>query len=238
MGMWTGKSLAAMGGALVAATLAACGGDEGSRQQADPPRDAGLGAIKSYLTDHTADLKASTSELARQGRGYYELAKDVSFDYEELLSEHREEVAGLVRDMQKTWREANPQYEEAEGVVAGVEELSEFDVILDAGADGSDPENAVPFDVHLPDGRVLEKPGNFFFLTETSLFGTNGGLSRQGTGIVEPISTATARPRSARRFRTPMWWWPSTATSPSRRPPSTTRPGRGRPRARTPCRRW
>ena len=174
MGRWTGRTLAAMGGALVAATLAACGGDdEQSRQSAEPSRDAGLGAIKSYLTDHTADLKASTAELARQGRSYYELAKGASFDYEELLSEHRDEVAGLVRGMQETWREANPQYEEAEGVVAGVEELSEFDVILDAGSDGSDPENAVPFDVHLPDGRVLKKPGNFFFLTETSLFGTN-----------------------------------------------------------------
>ena len=138
---------------------------------AAPPREAGL--EDQDLPDRShGGSEASTSELARQGRSYYG-SPGVSFDYEELLSERREEVAGFVRGMQKTWREANPQYEEAEGVVAGVEELSEFDVILDAGSDGSDPETAVPFDVHLPDGRVLKKPGNFFFLTETSLFGTN-----------------------------------------------------------------
>jgi len=65
-------------------------------------------------------------------------------------------------------------------VVAGVPELAEFDVIIDAGADGSDPENAVPFDVELPGGKVLEQPGNFFFLTETSLFGTNADFQAPG----------------------------------------------------------
>ena len=85
--------------------------------------------------------------------------------------------------MPATWREANPRYEEMEGVVAGVPELSEFDVIIDAGADASDPENAVPFDVELPGGKVLEQPGNFFFLTETSLFGTNPDFQARG---VEP----------------------------------------------------
>ena len=32
-----------------------------------------------------------------------------------------------------------------EGVVAGVPELADYDVIIDAGSDGSDPESAVPF---------------------------------------------------------------------------------------------
>jgi hypothetical protein len=64
-----------------------------------------------------------------------------------------------------------------------VPELSDFDVIIDAGADGSDPENAVPFDVEVEDGRVLKQPGNFFFLTETSLFGTKREFQARG---VEP----------------------------------------------------
>ena len=68
-------------------------------------------------------------------------------------------------------------------MVAGVPELSEFDVIIDAGSDASDPESAVPFDVELPGGKVLEQPGNFFFLTETSLFGTNPEFQARG---VEP----------------------------------------------------
>ena len=101
-------------------------------------------------------------------------------DYAALLANKREEVAAAVGDMQATWQAANPQYEEAEGVVAGVPELAEFDVIIDAGSDASDPESAVPFDVELPGGKVLKQPGNFFFLTETSLYGTNPEFQAAG----------------------------------------------------------
>jgi hypothetical protein len=46
-------------------------------------------------------------------------------------------------------------------------------VILDAGsAAADDPESAVPFDLTLPDGRVLAKPGNLFGLLEGTLWGT------------------------------------------------------------------
>jgi len=165
--------------ALLAAalTLPGCGsGDDAADSSTPTPAPAAgedLGAIKTYLLEHTEALAASTSDLARDAEGYRRLAEDAGFDYERLLSDRRDEVRRAVEDMQATWREANPQYEEMEGVVAGVPELSEFDVIIDAGADGSDPENAVPFDVELPGGKVLKQPGNFFFLTETSLFGTN-----------------------------------------------------------------
>ena len=33
-------------------------------------------------------------------------------------------------------------------------------------------EGAVPFDLNLPDGRVLPKPGNLFGVTESTLWGT------------------------------------------------------------------
>jgi hypothetical protein len=83
--------------------------------------------------------------------------------------------------MQRTWRRANPLYERAEGVVAGVPELADYDVILDAGAPASeDPENAVPFDLKRPDGRVEKRPGNLFFLTETALWGTEASFTARG----------------------------------------------------------
>ena len=87
----------------------------------------------------------------------------------------------------------------------GVPELADYDVILDAGADGSDPENAVPFDLKLPDGRVLKKPGNFFFLTETALFGTNPKFLDKKSGLPDPafylaaardLGTPAAGPRA------------------------------------------
>jgi hypothetical protein len=176
---------------LLAGTLSltACGSDDGgsarssttARATPAPTAAAGadLGAIKDYLTDHSAALERTTAELAAQGQRYQALAAAADYDYAALLTDRRKRVAGLVRGMQRSWRTANPQYEEMEGVVAGVPELSEYDVIIDAGSDGSDPESAVPFDVEVGDGRVLEKPGNFFFLTETSLFGTNSDFQAE-----------------------------------------------------------
>jgi hypothetical protein len=49
-----------------------------------------------------------------------------------------------------------------------------YDLIIDAGSSAKeDPKSAVPFDLELPNGKVLKKPGNFFGLVETSLYGTN-----------------------------------------------------------------
>ncbi|HWT94155.1 MAG TPA: hypothetical protein VN238_14210 [Solirubrobacteraceae bacterium] len=172
-------------GAALAAT--ACGDEAENNAQApqtvtntETTAAADLGAIKSYLTEHTQALAATTEQMAEQGKAYRDLAVSTKFDYAQLLDTKRDDVKAVMDDLQKTWREANPLYEEAEGVVAGVPELSEFDVILDAGSDASDPESAVPFDVKLPSGKVLKQPGNFFFLTETSLFGTNKAFQAKG----------------------------------------------------------
>jgi hypothetical protein len=69
--------------------------------------------------------------------------------------------------------EGNPYYERMEGIVAGTPSLAEYDIIIDAGSSkAEDPESAVPFDLELADGRVLEQPGNLYNLTEGMLWGT------------------------------------------------------------------
>jgi hypothetical protein len=70
-----------------------------------------------------------------------------------------------------------------EGVVAGVPSLADYDVIIDAGGDASDPENAVPFSLKTPAGRTYEQPGNFNYLIETAAFGTEPEFAAKG---VEP----------------------------------------------------
>ena len=67
-----------------------------------------------------------------------------------------------------------------EGIVAGVPRLAQYDVDIDAGSDASDPENAVSFSLELPNGETLEQPGNLFFVTETSLYGTNPDFLAKG----------------------------------------------------------
>ncbi|MDO9356968.1 MAG: imelysin family protein [Solirubrobacteraceae bacterium] len=173
--------------ALAAVALAGCGDDKDSAEGAAATPAATTAAdgvdfapIKTYLLDHTQRLTTATSELATEAQTYFDLAKSVDFDGNRLLADHRDDVAKSVEAMQKTWREANPAYEEMEGIVAGVPSLASYDNILDAGSDASDPENAVPFDLKYEDGTVLKKPGNYFFLTETSLWGSEEKFTVKG----------------------------------------------------------
>jgi hypothetical protein len=168
--------------AVAAVALAACGGgsEEPKSTPAPAAQQAGLGAIKTYLLDHTERLKQSTAQLQADAEAYYELAKSADFDYGRLLESKRPEVAAAVKRIQDDHVKANPDYEEMEGVVAGVPELADFDVILDAGADKSDPENAVPFSLTTPAGKTYEQPGNFFALIETSAFGTEPKFTARG----------------------------------------------------------
>jgi Imelysin len=167
--------------AVLALAVAGCG----EAKKAPPPRatPADLGAIKDYLLEHTAALKTSVGELQRDVQAYHGLAKSENFDYARLLRKKREQTAAAVAAIQGAHIHANPGYEQMEGVVAGVPSLADYDVIIDAGSDKSDPQNAVPFTLTTPAGRKFEQPGNFFALIETSAFGTEPRFTVQG---VEP----------------------------------------------------
>jgi hypothetical protein len=170
--------------AVAALALAACGGGSDDKADGTPTpaaaNQADLGAIKAYLLDHTERLKQSTAQLQTDAEAYYALAESAGFDYAKLLDSKRPEVAAAVKKIQDDHVAANPDYEEMEGVVAGVPELADFDVILDAGGDKSDPENAVPFSLETPAGKKFEQPGNFFALIETSAFGTEPKFTAKG----------------------------------------------------------
>jgi hypothetical protein len=168
--------------ALVA--IAGCGGGDDDAEptatQEPAAAETDLSPIKDYLLDHSSRLAADTEKLSSQADEYYALAKAADFDYQALLADKRDEVTTLVEEMQKTYIDANPAYEEMEGVVAGVPSLADFDVIIDAGSDKSDPENAVPFSIKTPAGKTFEQPGNFFGLIETSLWGTEPKYAAKG----------------------------------------------------------
>ena len=168
----------------LAVGLGACGdGDESSAEgegSGTGGSSADLGAIKGYLLEHTTRLKADTVQIREGAESYYRLGKAAGFDYGRLLHENRADLRAFVKDAQAAFRRANPSYEEMEGVVAGVPQLADYDVIIDAGGDASDPENAVPFDIETPDGRTFERPGNFNYLIETAAFGTEPTFQAKG----------------------------------------------------------
>jgi hypothetical protein len=58
---------------------------------------------------------------------------------------------------------------------------------MDSGTSAADdPKTAVPFDLTLPDGRVLKQPGNFFHaLLEPTLYGTDARFVAKGKSKVD-----------------------------------------------------
>ena len=166
---------------LAALAIAGCGSDDESDTTTAAAASAqDLSAIKDYLTDHSAALAASATEMRELGDEYYDLAEAADFDYAAMLAENQADVQRILEEAKAVFVEANPAYEEMEGVVAGVPRLAQYDVDIDAGADASDPENAVSFSLDLPNGETLQQPGNLFFVLETSLYGTNPDFLAQG----------------------------------------------------------
>jgi hypothetical protein len=127
-----------------------------------------LSGIKSYLAEKAEALATSSNDLKIVSNHYYDLAQAANFDYAELWSAQAADVSTTLETAKAAWKKASPLYEQMEGIVAGTPSLADYDVILDAGS----ADNAVPFDLILPDGRVLSKPGNLFGITESTLWGT------------------------------------------------------------------
>ncbi|MGK2954261.1 MAG: imelysin family protein [Solirubrobacterales bacterium] len=160
---------------LVAVAFAAgCGSDDSSTDS--EAGDTGLTATKSYLTDHSADLVGNTARIKAAADTYYDLAAATGFDYAKMLKKECKAVDAALTDAKDAFVAANPNYEEMEGIVAGIPRTAQYDTDMDAGSDASDPESAVSFNLTLPDGQVMKQPGNLFFLLETSLYGTNEDL--------------------------------------------------------------
>src|SRR5215217_3516400 len=162
----------ALAAALAALALGACKGGGSDDSGSGGAERIDLSAVKDYLLAHTGRLARDTARIRATAERYY--------DYARLLDQRRAEVRDVVRTAQREFARANPAYERMEGVVAGVPSLAEYDVIIDAGGDASDPENAVPFDVETPAGRTFEQPGNFNYLIETAAFGTEPRFAAKG----------------------------------------------------------
>jgi hypothetical protein len=150
---------------------------------------ADLTAIKTYLLDKTAGLQSQSKALQTAAGDYYTLAEAAGFDYAALWQEKPAEVGTALLAAQAAWMAASPGYEQIEGIVAGVPSLAEYDVILDAGAAG-EGEDAAPYDLTLPNGEVLARPGNLFGVLEGALWGTRPEWAMQtadldGDGQVE-----------------------------------------------------
>jgi Imelysin len=171
--------------ACTLALSAGCGGDDEAASEpgsvsemtatteSEDAAAADLSAVKAFLRDHTTRLVGFTEEFKQLATRYHQLAEAEGSKLKALWGQSADEVGPLLEGMKAAWVEGNPYYERVEGIVAGTPSLAEYDVIIDAGSSAAeDPESAVPFDLTLPDGTVLEQPGNLFNLTEGALWNT------------------------------------------------------------------
>lgn len=142
-------------------------------QAAAAQAESDLASIKIYLLEKAEVLVDGAADLAVTSDAYYALAEAADFDYAQMWEDNPTEIAELLQTAKDQWIIISPLYEQIEGIVAGVPSLSEFDVNLDAGMSfEEDPASAVTFDLELPDGTVLSRPGNLFNLLEATLWGT------------------------------------------------------------------
>lgn len=136
-----------------------------------------LSGVKTYLTGRLTVQAAGSAQLVKGADAYYRLAQAAGFDYRKLAT-NKAAVQAALKEARAGWTRASPVYEEVEGIVAGVESLSAFDLILDAGTSAAEGgEDVVPFDLKLPSGRVLPRPGNLFGVNEGTLWNTVASFS-------------------------------------------------------------
>jgi hypothetical protein len=158
---------------LLALAVSACAPAAPTEVPAEQAPSTDLSGIKTYLLDKSSELTTGSKSLKEASDKYYALAEAAGFDYASLWESSSGEVSAALNDAKSAWMATSPLYEQMEGIVAGTPSLAEYDVILDAGTSGAeDPGGAVPFDLTLPDGRVLPKPGNLFGVLESTLWGT------------------------------------------------------------------
>lgn len=143
--------------------------------------DVDLDAVKAYALENAAQMQVATIALAELAQSYYDRVQQVrqthpdEDPYERLWADHQEEIHELVVQARDLWLQASTYYELDEGIVAGVPSLAYYDVWIDAGPSAAEAaDEALEWQLELPDGRVLDSPGNFFHnLLEPTLWGTN-----------------------------------------------------------------
>lgn len=134
----------------------------------------GVAAVKDFLVEYGDRMLVDSQTMQSAAKSYYDLLEEAGFDYAHAASDHGPELAALIETMKAAWLTSHDNYENVEGIVAGIPTLADYDLILDAGNDGSESEDVAPFDMTLPDGTVMKRPGNIFHMhLETTLWGSN-----------------------------------------------------------------
>jgi len=134
----------------------------------------GLASVRAFTLEHGTALATAAATLRDGTAAYAGIIADHGGDYEAAWAADGATLAQAVRDIRAAWLATHNEYETIEGIVAGLPRTVKYDLILDAGNPGTEDEDVAEYDLTLPDGTVLERPGNLFHaLSEPVLWGTS-----------------------------------------------------------------
>jgi hypothetical protein len=133
--------------------------------------------VKTYLVTTVTKMKTAADDFVKNSAAYADLVKKNGGDYKKVWADNQKEAASLVKSMQDDYKAMDSfGYETVEGIVAGVESLSHYDVYLDAGlpaGQGTEDETA-PVKLTLSNGKVIDKKGSLFtYIIEPTLWAGN-----------------------------------------------------------------
>ncbi|NOK58595.1 MAG: hypothetical protein GFH27_549279n401 [Chloroflexi bacterium AL-W] len=159
----------------------------------EPPPAADLSAVKEYVVANAVAMKRASEAYAAAAQSYFEIVQDADFDYEAAWNDQQDVLGPLLIQSKQHWLDASLYYELNEGIISGVPSLAVYDTLLDAGVSREDDtEAAFEWELVLPDGEVLNSPGNIFHtITEPTLYGTvdeyvGFSVDLDGNGEIEP----------------------------------------------------
>ncbi len=144
----------------------------GSAFAADDAETRGLANVKQFTLDHNERLISQAALLENAVSEYADTIAAHDGNYAAAWEKEGPALANRIQAIRTLWLEASNQYETIEGIVAGIPETAKYDLILDAGNAGTENEDVAEYDLTLPDGTVLERPGNLFHgITEPLFWG-------------------------------------------------------------------
>lgn len=117
---------------IIMAALAAalCAGVAAGPALASPE---GIKAVKDFLVEHGERMLVESKSMSGAAQKYYDIIKGARFDYARAAKDHGPALAALIKTMKTGWIKSHDNYENVEGIVAGIPSLSVYDLIIDAG---------------------------------------------------------------------------------------------------------
>ncbi|MDM8347412.1 hypothetical protein P8H27_00645 [Pseudomonas sp. sp1636] len=132
----------------------------------------GLASVKQFTLDHNERLIAQAQLLESAVADYAATIDAHKGNYQAAWDADKDNLTQQINNIRMLWLETSNQYEAIEGIVAGIPSTAKYDLILDAGNPGTEEEDVAEYDLTLPDGKVLKRPGNLFHgITEPLFWG-------------------------------------------------------------------